>query len=134
MRRLGRVLGLDDGVGLGEPLLVVAALVAARLLEQRAARDGLVGVEQRLEHLPLDLDQLERGAGLRERLGRDAGDGRALEVRLLVDAPDLAGADDREHAGAAAAASRSIRFTRARACGLRSSAHSSIPGSFTSPV
>ena len=99
VERLRRVLGLDDGVRLGEPALVVAALVAARLLEQRAARDRLVGVEQRLEHLPLDLDQLGRGASLRERLGGDPGDGGAFEVRLLVDSQDFAGADDGEHAG-----------------------------------
>ena len=86
VQRLRRVLGLDDGVRLGEALLVVAALVAARLLQQRAARDRLVGVEQRLQLLPLDLDQLERGPCLREGLGRDAGDGAALEVGLLVDA------------------------------------------------
>ena len=99
VERLRRVLGLDDCVRLGQPLLVVAALVAARLLEQRAACDGLVGVQQRLQLLPLDLDQLERRPSLRERLGRDAGDRAAFEVRLVVDADDLAGADDGEHAG-----------------------------------
>ena len=58
VQRLRRVVGLDDRVGLGEPALVVAALVAARLGDERAARDGLLGVEQRLELLPVDLDQL----------------------------------------------------------------------------
>ena len=98
VQRLRRVLGLDDCVRLGEAQLVVAALVAARLLQQRAARDRLVGVEQRLQLFPLDLDQLERGPCLRECLGRDAGDGAALEVGLLVDTADLARTDDREHA------------------------------------
>ena len=99
VQRLRCVLGLDDRVRLGEPALVVTALVVDRLLEQRAARDGLVRVEQRLEHLPFDLDELRRGARLCERLRGDAGDGAALEVHVLVDPPDLAGADDREHAG-----------------------------------
>ena len=78
VQRLGRVLGLDDGLRLGEAPLVVATLVAARLLDQRAALDRLVGVEQRLELLPLDLDQLDRGPRLSERLGRDAGNGARL--------------------------------------------------------
>ena len=99
IERLRRVLGLDDGVRLGEPALVVAALVPPRLLKHGAARDRLVGVEQRLEHLPLHLDQLERGPRLRERLGGNTAHGGAFEVRVLVHSPDFARADDCKHAG-----------------------------------
>ena len=62
VQRLRHVVGLDDRVGLGEPVLVVAALVAARLGATRAARDCQSGVEQRLELLPVDLDQPDRGS------------------------------------------------------------------------
>jgi hypothetical protein len=96
---LRRVLGLDDGVGLGDALLVVAALVAARLLDHGASCDRLVGVEQRLELLPLDVDQLERGHGLRQRFGCDARHRGTLEVGLLLDPGHLSRPDDAEHAG-----------------------------------
>ena len=99
LQRLRRVLGLDDGVGLGDALLVVAALVAARLLDHGAARDRLVGVEQRLELVPLDLDQLERRPCLLQRLGRDPRHRGAFEVRFLLDPGHLSRPDDAEHAG-----------------------------------
>ena len=63
--------------------LDVAALVGPRLALERAALDRLVRVEQRLEHLPLDVDQRERGARLGERVGRDGRD-RGAVVRRLV--------------------------------------------------
>ena len=99
VERLRRVLGLDDGVGLGEPLLVVASLVAARLLDHGAARDRLVGVQQRLELVPLDLDQLERRPCLLQRLGRDSRHRGAFEMRFLLDPGHLSRPDDAEHAG-----------------------------------
>ena len=134
VERLRRVLRLDDRVRLRQPLLVVAALVAARLLEQRAARDGLVGVEQRFQLLPLDLDQLERRTRLGERLRRDAGDGAAFEVRLLVDPRYLAGADDGEHAGCGRGGTEvdpAHACPRVRAAQDRALEH---PGSLMSPV
>ena len=98
VERLRAVLGLDDGIRLGEAALEVAALVAPRLGEQRAARDRLGGVEERLELLPLDVDQPDGCLCLPERLGGDRGDGAALEARLVADALELAGSNDAEHA------------------------------------
>ena len=98
VQRLRRVLRLDDRVRLREPALDVAAGVVAAGLDERAAPDGLVRVEQRLEHLPLHVDQVDRGARLAHRLGRDRRDGVALEDGVPVDAVDLAGPDDGEHA------------------------------------
>ncbi len=93
VERLRRVVGLDDRVGLGEPALVVAALVVARLGDERPAFDGHLRVQQRLELLPVDLDQSDGRLGLLERLRGDGGDRVALEVGLLADAVDLSRAD-----------------------------------------
>ena len=68
------VLGLDHDVGLGEAALDVAAVVALGLVDQRASPDRLVGVEQGLEHLPLDVDQTDGRLGQLERVGRDGRD------------------------------------------------------------
>jgi hypothetical protein len=81
--RLRPVLGLDDRVGLGQPLLQVAPLVVRGLVDQGAAPDGLVGIEERLDHVPLDVEELERGARLRERVRRDGDYGRARIPRLV---------------------------------------------------
>ena len=62
--RLRPVFGLDDRVGLGQPLLQVAPLVVRGLVDQGAAPHGLVGIEERLDDVPLDVDELERGARL----------------------------------------------------------------------
>ena len=75
-------LAAADDVRLGEAALEVAALADARLREQRAARDRLVRVEQRLEHLELDVDRRDAGACLLERVGADGGDRGALVAAL----------------------------------------------------
>ena len=58
--RLRPVLGLDDRVRVREPGVEVAARVAARLVDELAAGDRLVGVEQRLALVPFDCDRLDR--------------------------------------------------------------------------
>ena len=58
----------------GERLLDVAALVGAWRGELLAA-DGFVGVEHDLELLPLDLDRVDRGPRLAERVRGDGCDG-----------------------------------------------------------
>jgi hypothetical protein len=93
VERLRRVGGLDEGVCLGEAAFVVAALIGVGLGDDRAAADGLLGVEERLELLPVDLDQPHCRLGLLERLGRDRGDRVPLVVGLCSDAVDLARAD-----------------------------------------
>ena len=99
VERLRPVLGLDDRVRRREPRVVVAALVAAGLGDERSLPHRLVGVEQRLELLPLDVDQPHGRLGLRERLGRDGADRAPLEVRVGVHALHLARPDHAEHAG-----------------------------------
>ena len=75
--RLGPVLRLDHHVRLRQPPLQVAPLVVRRLVDQRAASYRLIRIEDRLHDFPLDVDELECGAGLRERVRRDRRDGRA---------------------------------------------------------
>ncbi len=99
VERLRRVDGLDDRVGFREAALEVAALVAARVREERAPSHRLLGVDQRLQLLPLDVDQPHCGGGLRERLGGDRGDRAPLVVGLGVHAIHLAGPDRGEHSG-----------------------------------
>ena len=67
-------LGLDDEVGLRDRLVHVAALVPARLAHELAAAYRLVGIEQRLANVPVDLDEVERGARLAVGLGGDRRD------------------------------------------------------------
>ena len=72
---LGAVLRLDDDhVGLGEALFDVAALEAPRLAVELPAAHRLLRVDERLEDLPLDVDQVERGACLPFRVGRNGRD------------------------------------------------------------
>ena len=71
---------LDDDVRLCEAALDVAALVRARVGVSCSLRDRLLGIEQRLEHLVLDVDEGERRAGLAERVGGDGRDRLALVV------------------------------------------------------
>ena len=80
---LRAVLGLDHGVRLGDAALDVAALVIARVGDEGLLRERLLGVEQRLEHLPLDVNRLDCGARLRDRVCRDRRDRLALVVRLV---------------------------------------------------
>jgi hypothetical protein len=96
---LRAVLGLDDHVRVGQAALEVAALVAPRLLDELAASDRLVRVEQRLELLPLDLDQLQRLARLPGGVRGDGGDRLTRVRRLVREHVDLAGTDDCAHAG-----------------------------------
>ena len=93
--RLRPVLGLDDHVRLGQSALEVAALVAAGLLDQLAARDRLVRVEQRLELLPLDLDQPHGLASLRQRVRRDRSHGVTRVAGLVGEDVRVSGADHR---------------------------------------
>ena len=95
LRAIGRP---DDDVGLGQAPLEIAALAATRAVE-RASGDGFVGVEQRLELLPLDRDQAKCRACLVERIGAEGCDRLALVGRLVCEHRDVAGADRRPHAG-----------------------------------
>ena len=86
--RLRPVLGLDDDVGFGEAAVEVTSLVPAWVGREVLAPHGLVGVEERLERLPFDVDQIERGACLCRRVGGDRGDGGTVVAGLggqLVD-------------------------------------------------
>ena len=88
---LGAVLGLDHDVRLGQATLVVASRVAALLADQRTAPHRFLGVEQRLVHLPLGLDQLDGRARLGVGVRSDGGDRLAFERRLARQPLDLAG-------------------------------------------
>jgi hypothetical protein len=98
-QRRGAVLGLDDRVGVGESALEVAALVGAWLTDERTAPHRFLGIEQRLEDVPLHVDQRERRPRPGLRLGRDRSDGLALVARLLGEDVGVARADRRTHAG-----------------------------------
>ena len=91
-------LRLDDHVGLGKALLVVAARALARLAEQRALAHRLVGIEQRLEHLELARDRTQRRACLRERVRADGGDRLSLVRAVGGQLLDVARPDRRVHA------------------------------------
>ena len=91
---------LDHGVGLGEPRREVAALVGAHV-DQLPGCDGLVGIEPRLELLPLDLDERGGGARLAQRVGADGGNSRALVVALVRESLALARADRAPDSGSA---------------------------------
>ena len=108
--RLGPELGFDDRVGLGQPLLQVAPLVARGLVDQGAAPHGLVGIEERLDDVPLDVEKLERGTCLREGVRRDRGHGRARIPRFAREGvavvrperrPDTRGGEGRRQVEAA---------------------------------
>ena len=90
---------LDDDVGLRERLLDVAALVVrAASRGELLAADRLVGVEHDLELLPLDVDRVDRGLRLAERVGGDRGDGRAGVADLLLESVRVARPERRAHA------------------------------------
>jgi len=85
-------------VGLGEASLHVAALVLAGA-EQLAAADRLVGIEQGLELLPLDLDQRDGLLRLLVGVGAHGRDGRALVAARPLEPRRVAGADRTADAG-----------------------------------
>ena len=77
------VLRLDDHVGLGDPTFEVTALVVRDVGDEGLLPHRLVGIEQRLEHVPLHLDLPEGCLGLPEGLGGDGGDGMSHVPRLV---------------------------------------------------
>ena len=77
------VLGLDDDVRLGQCAVDVAALVAARFSDELALLRGLVGVEQRLADIPLDVDQRVGRPRLPDRVRRDRRDRLTLVAGLV---------------------------------------------------
>ena len=95
---LGSVLGLDDGVGFGEPSLDVPALVTFRIVDIRLLAESLIDVEQRLQDFPLDRNRAERGAGLLGCVRRDGRDRLALVVRLVGQRLEIVRADELAHA------------------------------------
>jgi hypothetical protein len=96
---LRSVLALDDHVRLGEAGLDVAAVVAPRVRDERLAPDRLLGIEQRVELLPLDLDRRQRLASPREAVGRDRRDRRTVVAGLGLEDVAVVGADRAEDAG-----------------------------------
>jgi hypothetical protein len=90
------VLGLDDDVGLGEPAVEVATLVLTLVVE-RLRPNGLVGVEERLEHLPRDVDQLDGCLRLGEAVGGHGRNGMTRVGRLVREHVALPGPDDGVH-------------------------------------
>jgi hypothetical protein len=96
--RLRPIRGFDHRVGLGKAALDVAARVRSRIREELLGADGLVGVEQRMEHLVLDVDERERRARLSGRVGRDGGDRPALVARLAGQHLQLVRLEDGAHA------------------------------------
>jgi hypothetical protein len=92
------VLGLDHDVGFGQPALDVAALVTLGLVDQRAASHRFVGIEEGLQHLPLDLDQVAGRGGLGERIGSDGDNGGAREARLAGEDVEIVRGQDGAHA------------------------------------
>ncbi len=90
---LGPELGLDDGIGFGEAALYVAALVPARRDQQLLAPNRLVGVEDGLQDVPVDVDQRDRVAGGVKGVRRDRcychpGVARLVDEHVQVVRPD----------------------------------------------
>ncbi len=114
----GAELAAADDVGLGEAPLDVAALPNPWLAEQRPARHCLVGVEQRLEHLELDVDGGHARACLGEGVGADRGHRRSLEAafgdeQLQIVRPDgSVDARQRERRSDVDAADARVRMRR----------------------
>jgi hypothetical protein len=79
---LRSVFRLDDDIRLGEAPLDVAALVALGLVVELSPANGFVRIEQRLELLPLHVDELDRGLRLLEGVGCDGRDESALKAGL----------------------------------------------------
>ncbi len=115
---------LDDDVRLREALCDVAARVLARILQQLLALDCELGVEQRLQDVPFDVDERERGARLAERVGGDRGDRLALVVRLAREGFDRVRLQHGAHAGRLRRA-REIDALDARA-GVRGAQHGRV--------
>ena len=118
---------LDDHVGLGERAVDVAALGAARLARDEPAPDSVIRVEHDLELLPLDLDRLDGSPRLRERVGRNCGDGRAGQPASSSSPCASPGPTAARTPGSASAGARSSRCTLACAWGERRTAAWSIP-------
>jgi hypothetical protein len=95
----GAVRALDHDIGLRERLLVVAACVLGRIAHELLARHCLLGIEDDVEQLPLDVDRLDRGACLRERVGGNGGNGRSAVAHFFLEAVRVAGTDGAAHAG-----------------------------------
>ena len=128
--RLRPVRRLDDDVGLGEAAGDVAAVV------RRAARSwsffcatACSGSSIGSSCSNSTSSSAERGARLRERVGRDGGDRLPLEVRLGHECAIAPGSSTARTPGASSARDASNDLTRARANGERSTATCSIPGS-----
>jgi hypothetical protein len=110
---LRAVLGFDDSVALGDTALEVAALVRLDVGDERLLLDRLVGVEQRLERLPLDIQRGQSGLGLPERLRRHSRNRLADVAGLLFQHVELAGAEN------GAYATRSARGRQVDTCYTR---------------
>ncbi len=80
--RLRAVRRLDDDVRLRESERDVAARRLTRIGRQLLSRDGLLGIEQRLEHVVLHVQQAQRGVRLADGVGGDGRDRLALKVTL----------------------------------------------------
>ena len=91
------VLGLDDDVGLRERPVDVAALVVTRSTDELTALHCFLGVEDGLEHLPFDLDKVDRCPGLLHVVGGDRGHRLALESRLVGEHVRVTRADRGPH-------------------------------------
>jgi hypothetical protein len=96
--RLRAVGGVDHDVRLGESPVEVAALLSPRLFGEEPALDRLLRIEDELELLPLDLDRVQSGPRLSERVGRDRRHGRTDEPCLLLEAGRLPRPDHCAHA------------------------------------
>ncbi len=94
---LSSILALDDDIRLCQSAADVAALVVPRLVCERLLADRLLGIDKRLEHLPLDVDQRQRLASPFGAFGGDRRDGRALEGRLLLEHVAIRGPDRAAH-------------------------------------
>ena len=95
---LRSVLGFDDNICLREPALEVAALVLGDVRDERLLPDSLVGVEQRLEHVPLNRDPLDSRLRLAEGIRRNRSDCVADIGRLVGELVEVGWADRRTHA------------------------------------
>ena len=126
---LRAVLGLDDRVGLGKAALEVAALVAARLADAAAPRaTASSGSSSGSRTSHSTSISVERGAGLRERVGGDRGDGARPGSRHSSRALDVARDEHGADARRLQRTRRVDRFSLACACGVRRKAACSIPG------
>jgi hypothetical protein len=66
-----------------------------RLADEGAALDRFVGIEQGVEHFPLDCDARQGGLGPREAVRRDRGDGRTRVSGLAGEDVQVLRADRR---------------------------------------